>query len=87
MTIQKFIEILGTHVEANQELIKDHNEKTKKGKRTTRFKVSTFFVQNNLVMQQILDLLKDIKIISVSEVKKEGLTLRSLYEHYFEMAD
>lgn len=36
-------------------------------------------------MQQILELLKDIKVVSVTEIKRKELTLRSIYQHFFEL--
>jgi hypothetical protein len=81
--IKKIIDYLQLFSEVNTELINKESFKTKK---TNRYPISKTFVEATECMKEILQIFKEIKIISLSEVVHDRLIeLRTMYDHFYEI--
>jgi hypothetical protein len=68
----------------NRELIEGDKNKTRRGKKTSRYKITPEFVRATEALERIVQLLKDIKVVSLSEVAHErGKDLERESQPYF----
>lgn len=64
---EKLIDYLELFTTINGELIESDKSKKKRGKKTRRYPISSTFIEFTDTMNQILTLLKQIKIVSITE--------------------
>ena len=57
--------------EVNRELVDSDQFKKRRGKKTARYPISPEFVEATECMERVIQFFKEIKIISLSEVKTE----------------
>ena len=55
--------------EVNRELIEDDAYKKRRGKKTSRYPITKFFIEATECMEHVIKFTKEIKIISLSELK------------------
>ena len=89
--IEKMCDYVNLFSVVNRELITSDKQKVAKHKKTNRYPISTIFIEVTETMEKILEIIKEIKVVSITEIKhKEGVDLptdplekeRSLYEHF-----
>lgn len=68
--IRKFIDYVQVFIEVNTELINSDKDKKKRNKKTRRYPITKEFIEATDLMQKSLDLLKEIKVISLCEIKR-----------------
>lgn len=67
--IKKLADYFRVFIDVNLELIEDDQDKKNRKKRTSRYPISSEFIEATHMMREIVELLKKIKVVSVSEVK------------------
>ena len=68
----------------NREIIDGDLDKKKRGKKTSRYKVSSLFVEVTECLEKILHILKTLKVVSLTEIKHhEGKNLPPEDQSYF----
>ena len=70
--LRKSIDYLNLFSEVNNELIQSDAFKKRRGKKTTRFPISAEFIEATECMEKVIQFFKDVKIISLSEVKSNA---------------
>ena len=81
--IKKIIDYLQLFSEVNGELISKERTKTRK---TNRYPISNTFIEATECMKEILQIFKEIKVISLSEIVTDRIIeLRTIYDHFYEV--